>query len=72
MFPKIDSYSNIPANFKIFKKFQKFQNDNIFKKFKKNSVFIKFQNFNIEIIILKNDKTIIAYFFPVFKKIKQL
>jgi hypothetical protein len=44
MFPKIDSHSNIPANFKIFKKFQ---NDKIFKKFKKKLVFTKFQNFNI-------------------------
>ena len=32
-------------------------------KFSKISVFIKFQNFNIQIIILKNDKTIIAYHF---------
>ena len=44
-----------------------------FSKSWKKLVFIKFQNFNIIIIILKNDKTIIAYFFPVFKKmIKQL
>jgi hypothetical protein len=42
MFPKIDSHSNIPANFKIFKKFQ---NDKIFKKFKKKLQFS--QNFKI-------------------------
>ena len=32
------------------------------KSFKNFKVFIKFQNFNIQIIILENDKTIIAYF----------
>ena len=43
--------------FQIFFKMLKFSNS------LKNSVFIKFQNFNIKIIILKNDKTIIAYHF---------
>ena len=57
MFPKIDSHLNILANFKIFQNFKKFQNSKI-KKNKKNVI-----------IILKNDKTSIAYFFPVFKKI---
>jgi hypothetical protein len=38
MFPKIDSHSNIPANFKILKKFQN-------SKIKKNKKNFKVQNF---------------------------
>ena len=51
MFPKIDSHSNIPANFKIFQKFPNskikklkfkiFQNSKFLKDFK---IFKKFQN----------------------------
>ena len=56
-------------NLKNFKRIQNFHKISTFlknfniSKFSKISVFIKFQNFNIWIIILKNDKTIIAYHF---------
>jgi hypothetical protein len=58
---KKSKFSKNSPNFKIFKKFQ--NEYKIKKKRLKNFSFIKFQNFNIEIIILKNDKTIIVYHF---------
>jgi hypothetical protein len=68
-----DSLASLTRKFqKKLQIFKKFQNDKIFKnfqKFSKISVFRKFLNFNILIIILKNDKTIIAYLFPVLQKI---
>ena len=79
MFPKIDSHSNIPAkvqNFQKIKECQKFSKNFKMIKFSKSLkkiTVLKFKNFNIWIIILKNDKTIIAYFFSVLKRIiKQL
>ena len=51
---------------KIFIRYQNLKKISIFQNFQKVSkisVFIEFQNFNIQIIILKNDKTIIAYHF---------
>ena len=44
-----------------FTNFHKFQNDKIFNFFLKKISFHKISKFSIQIIILKNDKIIIAY-----------